>query len=233
MATTQPRRRQGRRLWGGWASFLVLLLLGPTARPWAGALTPRDIPSQGRAPRVQVAVQQGRLSVDLREAEVAEVLAQIHQQTGIPILVNPSPREKISVQFTGVALDQGLRRLLQLASRSYAMRYAPDPTGGLAIQEVRVFGEAHAGSPDSSGAERVVEEPMAEAGQRFVDALMQRQAAAPSVASDEEEDDMARRFRDAVEASSEPAPWPPDAPESEAARRFRDALEGATEGTPR
>ena len=165
--------------------------------------------------------------------EVTYDLAQIRQQTGIPILVNPRPREKISVQFTGVALDQGLRRLLQLASRSYAMRDAPDPTGGVTIQEVRVFGEAQAGGPEPSRGDPAGQEPLAEAGQRFVDALRQPQAATPSVASEEEENDMARRFREAVEASSEPAPWPPDAQESEAARRFRDALEGATQGTPR
>jgi hypothetical protein len=232
MATIGPHRRQCRRILGGLASLLVLLL-GPTARPWAGALTPGDVASQRLTPRVQVTVQQGRLSVDLREAEVGEVLAQISQQTGIPILVSPGAGEPISVRFTGVALDQGLRRLLQLASRSYAMRYARDPTGGVTIQEVRVFGEAQAGGSEPSRAEPAGEEPMAEAGQRFVDALMQHQAAAASVASDEEEDDMARRFRDAVEASSDPALWPIAGQDSEAARRFRDALEDAMGGIRR
>ena len=139
MITTRPHRRQGHGLWGGVASLLVILLLVPGVRPWAGAAPPKDISVQRRAPRLQVAVHQGRLSVDLWEADIGEVLAQIHQQAGISIRVSPGPEHTVSVQFTDVALDQGLRRVLQLASRSYAMRYAPGPTGEVTLQEVQVF----------------------------------------------------------------------------------------------
>ena len=90
-----------------------------------------------RAPRLQVAVHQGRLSVNLWEADLGEVLAQIQQQAGISISVSPGPEHTVSVQFTDVALDQGLRRLLQLASQSYAMRYAPGPTGEVTLARSR------------------------------------------------------------------------------------------------
>jgi hypothetical protein len=215
MVTTPPHRRQGYGIWGRIASLLVILLLVSVTRPVAGA------------PRLQVAVHQGRLSVNLVEADLGEVLAQIRQQAGIPILISPSAREHVSIQFRDLALDQGLRRILQRVSRSYAIRYAPSPTGEGAIQEVHVFEKVHTGSPLPVVAERAGEEPAAEAGQRFVEALRQHQAAVPPVASEEEPDGV-RRFRDALERSAEPVPWPASEHESEAVRRFQDTLEGAT-----
>jgi hypothetical protein len=232
MITTRPHRRQRHGLWGEVASLLVILLLMPGVWPWARAAPPEDIPVQGRAPRLQVVVHQGRLSVDLWEADVGEVLAQIHQQAGISISVSPGPKHTVSVQFTDVALDQGLRRLLQLALQSYAMRYAPGPTGEVTLQEVQVFAEAPAGDQSPTGAAHAGEEPEAEVGQRFVDTLLQRQAAAPAVAR-EDESDAASRFREALERNSAPAPEGTDAPENDAARRFRDTLEDSRGATPR
>jgi hypothetical protein len=232
MVTTRPHRRQGYGIWGGVASLLVILLLVPVARPWAGALPLGDVPVQKRAPRLQVAVHQGRLSVDLWEADLGEVLAQIHQQAGISIRVSPGSEPTVSVQFTDVVLDQGLRRVLQLASRSYAMRYTPGPTGEVSLQEVQVFTKAPAGDQSPAGAAHAGEEPGAAVGQRFVDTLLQRQAAAPAVAR-EDESDAASRFREALERHSAPAPGGTDAPENDAARRFRDALEDVTGATPR
>jgi type II secretory pathway component GspD/PulD (secretin) len=220
MVTTRPHRRQGDRIWGGVASLLVILLLVSVTRPMVGAS------------RLQVAVHQGRLSVNLVEADLGEVLAQIREQAGIPILISPSARERVSIQFRDLALDQGLRRILQRVSRSYAIRYAPSPAGDGAILEVRVFEEAHIGSPLPVVAERAGEEPAAEAGQRFVDALRQRQAAAPAVAR-EGESAAASRFSEALERNAAPAPGWTDAPVSDGARDFRDALEGTTGATPR
>jgi hypothetical protein len=220
MITTRPHRRQGHGLCGGVASLLVILLLVPGVWAWAGA------------PRLQVAVHQGRLSVNLWEADLGEVLAQIHQQAGISIRMRPSPKHTVSVQFTDLALDQGLRRVLQVASRSYAMRYAPGPIGEVTLQEVQVFAEAPAEDQSPAGAAHAGEEPEAEVGQRFVDTLLQRQAAAPAVAR-EDESDAAFRFRDALERNAKPAPWPTTEHESEAVRRFKDALLGSTRGMQR
>jgi len=185
-----------------------------------------------RAPRQQVAVHQGRLSVNLWEADLGEVLAQIHQQAGISISVSPSPEHTVSVQFTDVALDQGLRRLLQLASRSYAMRYAPGPTGEVTLAAVQVFTKAPAGDQSPAGAAQAGEKPGAEVGQHFVDALLQRQAAAPAVAR-EDESDAASSFREALVRQAAPAPGWTDAPASDEALRFRDMLEDFTGATPR
>jgi hypothetical protein len=232
MVTGRPHRRLAHGLWGGVASLLVILLLVPGTQPWAEAMSPDDIPVQRRAPRLQVAVHQGRLSVDLWEADFREVLAQIQQQAGIAISVRPGPEHPLSVQFTDVALDQGLRRVLQLASRSYAMRYAPGLTGEVALQEVQVFAEAPAGDQSPVGAADTGETLGAEVGQRFVDAVRQRQAAAPAVAHTDESA-AAARFRELLEHTSTSAPRWTDTPESDAARRFQDALEDVTGVTPR
>ncbi len=100
-AAHRPPRRQGHRIFAGLAGLLVFVLLGSAAWPGAGEPNPGDIPLQRAASRLHVVVQQGQLSVDLWEADVEEVLAQIGQQAGIRIMVSPSAEEKISMQFTG------------------------------------------------------------------------------------------------------------------------------------
>jgi type II secretory pathway component GspD/PulD (secretin) len=89
-----------------------------------------------------VVVHEGQLSVDLREAPVREVLAAIGKQAGLRVLVDASVHRTISAQFTDMALEQGLRRLLRVASLSYTLRYTWDPAATLVLEEVRVFGEA-------------------------------------------------------------------------------------------
>jgi hypothetical protein len=219
MGTTRSPRHHGHQLWEGVASLLALLLVA-VAQPWAGG------------PRLQVVVHQGRLSVDLWEADLGEVLAQIHQQTGISIRVSQSPAQTLSIQFTDVPLDQGLRRLLQLASQSYAMRYAPGPTGEVTLQEVQVFAEAPAGDQEPVAAVHAGEMPKGDVGQRFVEAMLQHQAAAP-VVTDAAESATAARFHEALVHHSALAPGETDAPASDAARRFADALEALTGATQR
>ena len=232
MAVNRLPRRQAHRILEGWASLLVILLLGWTAGLWAGAPNPEDLPPARRAPRVHVEVHQGRLSVDLWEADVEEVFDQIRQQAGVPITGSPSATETISLQFTGLALEEGLRRVLQRASRSYAMRYAPDRAGGVVMREVHVLGRTRAEGPDPLVAERAVGAPMIEAGQRFVEAFRQPQAAGPPVAR-EEASDGGSRFREALKHRAEPVPWPTAEHESAAVHRFQEALEGFTNGTQR
>jgi hypothetical protein len=99
----------------------------------------------GPAMPLHVTVQHGRLSVDLREAEVSEVLARLARATGIAILGDLGSGIRVSVQFTDAELEYGLRRLLRLASLSHACRYAQGSTGTVVLQEVRVFRAAPEG----------------------------------------------------------------------------------------
>ena len=175
--------------------FLMVACWPAQGRAGGAQGTRRDNP-QGWA---RVTVDQGRLSVDLRDAEVGEVLSQIAQQTGIPILVSPSAEKRVSVQFTGLELDKGLRRLMRLASVSYTILYAPRPAGVVAISEIRVFGEATEGAPRQPiVAEQDTKESAEDIGQRFAAALAQAQATSPAPAANEESE-AARRFREMLE----------------------------------
>ncbi len=118
-----------------------------------GALS-KQSPSQelrqrdGAQARASITVADGRLTVNLRQAELREVLSRIGQEAGFSLMMASTAGETISVQFTDMALIQGLRRLLRLASLSYAMVYdaEADPRGGL--QELWVFSIGNKGTPD-------------------------------------------------------------------------------------
>jgi type II secretory pathway component GspD/PulD (secretin) len=93
---------------------------------------------------MHVAVHEGELSVDLRAAQIREVLAVIGQQTGLRVYIDAAANGMVNAQFTGMALDQGLRRLLRAASLSYTLLYTQGPAEVVTLQEVRVFGETRA-----------------------------------------------------------------------------------------
>jgi hypothetical protein len=144
-----PLRHQGQgggRYWG--AGLVAGLLLAVLAGPGHGQDKPERAAREGHlAKRLHVQVHHGRLSVDLWEAEVGEVLARIAQTAGVIITGSPISGVRVSAQFTDVELEAGLRRLLQRASVSHVVRYARDPTGAIGMQEVRVFGVASEGLP--------------------------------------------------------------------------------------
>jgi hypothetical protein len=89
-----------------------------------------------------VAVHEGEISVDLRAAQIREVLAAIGQQAGLSIYFDEAANGIVHAQFTGIMLDQGLRRLLRAASLSYTLLYTQGPAEAVILQEVHVFGAA-------------------------------------------------------------------------------------------
>ena len=118
---------------------VTALLVGLLAGLAAGAPAPA-----GR--RLRIVAHDGQLSVDVHQAEIGAVLAQIGAQAGVRIVLAQPAARQVSAQFSGVELDAGLRHLLRLAALSYVMRYGPGPTGAPVVQEVRVYGgEVQAG----------------------------------------------------------------------------------------
>jgi hypothetical protein len=123
----------------GRLGVVTALLVGLLAGPGAGAPAPAGV-------RLRVAAHDGRLSVDVHQADIGAVLAQIGAQAGVRIVWAQPAARAVSAQPSGVELDAGLRHLLRLAALSYVMRYGPGPTGAPVVQEVRVYGgEARAG----------------------------------------------------------------------------------------
>ena len=155
---------RARWLWGVIASLLLLFVCWPahgyaaresqTQQTW-------QVASEGWA---RVTVVQGRLSVDLRDADMQTVLAQIAKQAGFTLLTGPLERQTVSVQFADVPLEQGVRRLLRLASLNHVMLSAPAAAGRVALKELRVFAGGDARSPVLAAAvqaQQPAEEPQA------------------------------------------------------------------------
>jgi len=124
--------------------------------------------------------------------------------------------------------------LLRLASLNHVILYAQGPEGGVAIKEVRVFVEAQGeaalqpiiveGKPEERAVtEQEVKERAQDAAQRFTTALTQALGASSSTGG--EENDVARRFREALGGAQEGTPPASEGMESEAARRFREVLQ--------
>jgi type II secretory pathway component GspD/PulD (secretin) len=122
--------------------LLVGLLIVLTAWTSAWPLNPSGA-------GMPVAVHEGQLSVNVREAPVDEVLALIGQQAGLRMHVDAAATRTVTAQFTDMALDQGLRRLLRAASLSHTLLYTRGPAGTVNLQEVRVFAEARGEVPTS------------------------------------------------------------------------------------
>jgi len=97
-------------------------------------------------PRPRINLANGRLSVDLQQADIRIVLSRIARQVGFSLRMAPTGADTINVQFRDLTLIDGLRRLLHSASLSYAMVYEAkaDTTGGL--KELWVFSTASHGS---------------------------------------------------------------------------------------
>jgi hypothetical protein len=145
MVSTRPHHRTGYRVSGLLAALLILLSVA-SAWPQGQSLQAEDPRQRRAAPGRAVIVQGGQLSVDLQGADLAEVLTEVGRQAGIRIAAGPSAGKRVSARFAEVGLEDGLRRLLRLASLNHIFLYAPGPAGTVAITELRVLGEGAAGS---------------------------------------------------------------------------------------
>lgn len=145
--STRHHQYQGYWIFGIVAGLLVLLIPGTGAWPQGTGRPAPDTRQRSVAPRLAVVVQEARLSVDVQEADLGEVLAQVGRQAGIRISSGPSAGKRVSARFAGVELEEGLRRLLRLASLSHIVLYANGPGATVTISEVRVLGEGQDTTP--------------------------------------------------------------------------------------
>jgi type II secretory pathway component GspD/PulD (secretin) len=188
---------------------LLVLLTGMSAWSSGKGLYAEAARPQRVAPGRAVVVHQGQLSVDVQAADLGEVLSQIGQQAGIRISAGPSTGKRVSAQFADVELEEGLRRLLRLASLSHLFLYGPGPAGTVAITEVRVLGEGTADPPSSTpvakpgfSAAHEVPEPVPGAVESAPEPTSEANQAGPSEAM--------RRVLDAFTRSKQMGARPPD-----------------------
>jgi hypothetical protein len=182
--TTTPSDSQSPR-WG----CRVLLGLLMTLTVWTGT-SPEARMREGahvaRGPLeapMSVTVQEGSLSVNLQDVPVQEVIAMIGQQAGLRVRIDAAATQRVSAQFTAMALDQGLRRLLRGASLSYALLYTQGSAATASLDEVRVFGEPRREelAPEDYAAMKAA----APAADRLIPSLQERHAARQSAEPDE------------------------------------------------
>lgn len=122
-----PRARLVRFLVIG-ASTLLALTAGRGTGAW------------GAEPGREVVVRRGLLSVDLREAPLAEVLRSIGEQSGLRVTVADEVSAQVTETFTNVPLEQGIRRLARWHSL-VAIYVASERAGGVPeLAELRVYG---------------------------------------------------------------------------------------------
>jgi hypothetical protein len=226
MATYRWQPRGGRWITGFLAGFLFAL------GPWLGDGANGEEPAASAArdgvlaQRPRITVQQGRLTVSLRGADVRTVVTEIGQLAGIPVMLGLIPERRVSAEFTDVALEEGLRRLLKLAALNHTILYAQGPAGKLVMKKVLVFGTEQGGMPrPPTAAEADREERPAEASQHLRQAAIPGDAASP--AADNAASAVMTGLREALQRGREQRPHPRDGEESEAVRRVRAAIDRA------
>lgn len=196
---------KGYWIFGIVAGLLVLLI--PCTGAWSQGkgLQAQDTRQRSAAKGLYVVVQEGRLSVDLQEADLGEVLTQVGRQAGIRISSGPSAGKRVSARFASVELEEGLRRLLRLASLSHIFLYANGPGGTVTISEVRVLGEGQDTTPRPA---TVVEPRVQENEQNAGTPVRKGRRQAPEV----------------VEPVQESTPDPGQGEPSEVTRRVREVF---------
>jgi hypothetical protein len=224
MVLNRQHRAAGYGICGILAGLLVLL--SPCTGAWSQERGPQaqDTRQRHAVKGLQVVVQEGRLSVDVQEADLGEVLAHIGRQANIRMVAGPSAGKRVSARFAGVELEDGLRRLLRLASLSHVFLHAQGPAGTVVIAEVRVLGPGQDASPrQSTVTEPGLQENEPNPGPPVRKARRQaRTGAARPVGSAESE--APQLVPEIVEPAQESMPDPGQAAQSEATHRLIEAF---------
>jgi hypothetical protein len=75
----------------------------------------------------QIVVKDGFLSISLKDADLEAVLKDIARQSGITITSNAPIKDKVTLQFENMALEQGLKRILK--NHNYFFTYLKNNDG--------------------------------------------------------------------------------------------------------
>jgi hypothetical protein len=216
-AKIDPQRREQ---WMITVAVALLLPLLCGTGVWSQEKVQRDTqPRTAKLRSVDVTVQQGRLSVDIQQADIRDVLTQIGEQAGIAVQYHARAEKRISARLMDVELEQGLQRLLRLASLGYAILYVQRPGGDVAMREVRVFDLERGESlpqpslpavAESSPLEQAAhpEPPSEHVGQNVVDQLARHLAATPQM-PDQERQALVQHFLEALRVDNQEADFTP------------------------
>ncbi|NIM97180.1 MAG: hypothetical protein GTO24_03555, partial [candidate division Zixibacteria bacterium] len=103
-------------------------------------------PSQAQDHVLDVAYNQGLLSVSAENADLQEVLASVAEKTGFLVNIPEGLGKSVTIQFDYVPLEEGLHRILR--DMSYALVFSPsdEKDGAGIVSGVFVLSEETKGS---------------------------------------------------------------------------------------
>ena len=123
---------------------------------WPAAAAPADAPKAPAPPAQVVTVKGGRLTVDLRGVELADVLHQVAEAAGFH-LTTTGELGRVTAAFSARTVEDGLRRLVQDHEMMLVYRPASAGGGAAVLMEVQVFsstpGRGAAAAPEARDAE--------------------------------------------------------------------------------
>jgi hypothetical protein len=122
----------------------VLAMVSPLLL--AGHAPAAEEPTPART--MEVSMAGGRLSVNLRDVPLADVLRLIGQEARVKVNLDGQFRAPITGTFTGLPLESGIRRLTRGHSSSFAYEPPPDPAHAARLTEIWVIESTPAISAD-------------------------------------------------------------------------------------
>jgi hypothetical protein len=112
---------------------LHLLTTGLLALAFGGRIDAQEAPAV-----LSVVIQNGRMTCDVRNAPLIEVMEAIGARTPVRLVADAAlEAERVSLQLTAVPLDEGLRRLL--ARYDMFLYYGADASGRSSLQGVWAY----------------------------------------------------------------------------------------------
>jgi hypothetical protein len=121
------------------ARVMVLALLLHAGFP-AGSVAGEEAAAPASpSPPLAVTVDHGLVSVDVRDALLADVLGAVAEQVGIQVSIHNVGTERVTQSFAGVGLDEAIRRLA--SGYDVVLIYRSPKSGGGTgrLAEVRVY----------------------------------------------------------------------------------------------
>jgi hypothetical protein len=137
--------------------LLILLPLSGDAAPAVAGLKGSARHGGTAMPQMKIALKEGLLFLDARDAEIGGVLKAIAEKTGIGLTVGDGVRGRVSLTLEGVSLEEALRRLCE--SRAILYEYDPE------TRTARIIGAgafaASSGPPAGLRSDAAVPDPVA------------------------------------------------------------------------
>ena len=106
--------------------FIVCFILFVCTAPFASLVCGLDETNASERPAVSswIKIKDGRITADIKDMELAEVLKEISRKAKINFTIGEGVKDKISIKFAGATIEEALRRLCE--NRAIVFEYQPE-----------------------------------------------------------------------------------------------------------